>query len=284
MRHYDHRVHAGNAGDVWKHFLLLEAANCLLDPDSSLVYAESHVGRPEYSLRAPGDWEGGVGRLWSLLPSLRTFCYFDILAYLNESCSDAEDISGRSLTYPGSARQVLELAARSGAGIHAEIWDIDPDVAASWKASDKFDLVAFHCQDGFSGIAEMLDRSPPGLLFIDPPYIDPKDAGLARRLLERACGLGWIVLWWCMTGMKMPGDPAVVLGGGSIEGCEKESCIQERFELDYAKANLNGGRWTGSVVVLAGADGPKLGRVARHMQKRSEEFMLVLDCKLMREK
>jgi 23S rRNA (adenine2030-N6)-methyltransferase len=46
MGHYDHRVHAGNAGDVWKHFLLLEAANYLLDSDSSLVYAESHVDAP----------------------------------------------------------------------------------------------------------------------------------------------------------------------------------------------------------------------------------------------
>ena len=83
MRHYDHRVHAGNAGDVWKHFLLLEAADCLLTPDSSLVYAESHVGRPEYALKAPGDWEGGIGKIWPILPSLRNFCYFDILADLN---------------------------------------------------------------------------------------------------------------------------------------------------------------------------------------------------------
>ena len=83
MGHYNHRVHAGNAGDVWKHFLLLEAADCLLDPDGSLVYAESHVGRPEYALRAPGDWEGGIGKIWPHLPSLKNFCYFDILADLN---------------------------------------------------------------------------------------------------------------------------------------------------------------------------------------------------------
>ena len=37
MGHYDHRVHAGNAGDVWKHFLLLEAADCLLDIDGNAL-------------------------------------------------------------------------------------------------------------------------------------------------------------------------------------------------------------------------------------------------------
>ncbi len=76
MGHYDHRMHAGNAGDVWKHFLLLEAADCLLTPDSSLVYAESHVGRPEYSLKAAGDWEGGIGKIWPVLPSLLKFLLF----------------------------------------------------------------------------------------------------------------------------------------------------------------------------------------------------------------
>ena len=129
MHHYDHRVHAGNAGDVWKHFLLLEAADCLLDPDSSLVYAESHVGRPEYALRAPGDWEGGIGKIWPILPSLRNFCYFDILADLNPESQSSFPARNRfrsrfldrfldrfqdPLLYPGSARLIYELAKRKG--------------------------------------------------------------------------------------------------------------------------------------------------------------------------
>jgi 23S rRNA A2030 N6-methylase RlmJ len=102
MRHYDHKVHASNAGDVWKHFLLLEAEDCLLDPDGSLVYVDSYVGRPEYVLRAPGDWKGGIGKIRPLLPSLRNFYYFDILADLNP------------LLYPGSARLIYELVKRRG--------------------------------------------------------------------------------------------------------------------------------------------------------------------------
>ena len=104
MRHYDHRGHAGNAGDVWKHFLLLEAASSLLIPDSSLVYAESHVGRPDYALHAPGDWVGGIGKCWPLLPHLKNFYYFDILASFNPSRPTALSRLGKPC--PGGSQKM----------------------------------------------------------------------------------------------------------------------------------------------------------------------------------
>jgi len=39
---YNHRNHAGNAGDVWKHFILAEVAEYLLAKEKNLVYIESH--------------------------------------------------------------------------------------------------------------------------------------------------------------------------------------------------------------------------------------------------
>jgi len=90
-------------GDVWKHFILVEVAEHLLFRDRSLVYAESHVGRPEYALGAPGEWEKGIGRLWRHLPPLRDFLYFRILADLNPQ--------GLRL-YPGSSSLVLDTAKR----------------------------------------------------------------------------------------------------------------------------------------------------------------------------
>ena len=190
MGHYDHRVHAGNAGDVWKHFLLLEAADCLLDPDGSLVYAESHVGRPEYALRAPGDWEGGIGKIWPLLPSLRNFCYFDILADLNPESPSfvppqpvSNQVSGsisgpfsRPLLYPGSARLIYELAKRKGANLQADVWDNDPGVASSWesftqaaaaKSTGSFPpaKIVFHQGDGFLGVLSRLKQISGGTPF-----------------------------------------------------------------------------------------------------------------------
>ena len=191
MRHYDHRMHAGNAGDVWKHFLLLEAADCLLTPDSSLVYAESHVGRPTYSLKAACDWEGGIGKIWPVLPSLLNFCYFDILNELNPR---------GLMRYPGSARLVWELAKRKRSALEIEIWDIDPDVAAAWSEYPEMTSLSFHLGDGFSGVMSLLNEAIPGLLLIDPPFLDPEDVNAAEELFDRARELGWTVLCWHMVG------------------------------------------------------------------------------------
>jgi 23S rRNA (adenine2030-N6)-methyltransferase len=261
MRHYDHRVHAGNAGDVWKHFLLLEAADCLLDPDGSLVYAESHVGRPHYALRAPGDWEGGIGKIWPFLPSLRNFCYFKILADLN-----SRSVLG-PLLYPGSARLIYELAKRKGANLEADVWDNDPFVASSWegfsqatKPAGSFPpaKIVIHQGDGFAGVLSRLHKPPAGLLFIDPPYIDPKEVRLAEKLLQRARERGWIVLWWYMMDMLTVPDGV------------------QTFELQFAEAGLEGGRWKGAVVAFAGEERERFDRLIGHIHRQIEKFLRVL--------
>jgi 23S rRNA (adenine2030-N6)-methyltransferase len=260
MRQYDHRVHAGNAGDVWKHFLLLEAADCLLDSDGSLIYAESHAGRPEYALRAPGDWEGGIGKIWQLLPSLRNFCYFRILADLNP------------LLYPGSARLIYELAKIRGAKLQADVWDNDPFVASSWEVffqaansagSYPQAKIVFHQGDGFMGVQSRLQRPPAGLLFIDPPYIDPGDIRLAVKLLQRAKDLGWIVLWWYMKDMNMMGMNAAQDG-------------LQTFELDFAGAGLESGRWKGAGVAFACAESERFSHLLSHMHRQIEKFVRIL--------
>jgi 23S rRNA (adenine2030-N6)-methyltransferase len=257
MGHYDHRVHAGNAGDVWKHFLLLEAANCLLDSDGSMVYAESHVGRPEYALSAPGDWEGGIGNIRPLLPSLRNFCYFNILADLNP------------FIYPGSASLIYELAKRKGAKLQADVWDNDPGVAISWESFTKAAAaksagsfpqarIVFHQGDGFLGVLSILHRSPPGLLFIDPAYIDPEDVRLAEKLLQRAKDLGWIVLWWYMMDTKTAPDGL------------------RTFELRFSEVGLEEGRWKGAVVAFAGGDSERFDHLIGHMHRQIDKFIRII--------
>ncbi len=243
MHKYDHRVHAGNAGDVWKHFLLLEAADFLLTPESKLVYAESHVGRPEYALRTPGEWEGGIGKLWSILPHLRNFCYFDILFNLNPR---------GLMLYPGSTRLVLEVAKRKGSMIQAEIWDIDEQVRVAWQG---YSEIAFHLGDGFSGIRSLLDHSPPGLLLIDPPNIDPTEANRAEKLLGSAKEKGWIVLWWSMIGQEtIPNDHF------------------EKYSIQFSEIGLNSGSWSGCSIALAGSDDLK-----EHLKRRIREFLKIMD-------
>jgi 23S rRNA (adenine2030-N6)-methyltransferase len=263
MGRYDHRIHAGNAGDVWKHFLLLEAADCLLDDKAGLVYAESHVGRPCYLLEGPGEWAGGIGRLLPILPSLCIFPYFRILSDLNQVPGS------RTLTYPGSARLIHELAIVRGADLRAEVWDDDPAVAASWECSllssacgSEFPAkFSFHQADGFSGIFSLLRRSsdiPPGLLFIDPPYVDLKELCLAEKLLEEARDANWTVLWWHMRDM-MTAPEAL-----------------KSFDLNFSEVGLDGGRWRGAGVAVSGVESEQLSRLLDRLKLRADEFIRIL--------
>ena len=269
MGKYDHRVHAGNAGDVWKHFLLMEASDWLLKGSNRLIYAESHAGRPHYLLKAPGEWEEGIGRIWHLLPSLQSFVYFRILSELNPH----QPQSSEERLYPGSVRQIHELAWRRGAELQAEIWDNNPDVAASWQdflspeslppiRLQPGPRISFHFSDGFSGLFSYLRRpssdSSPHLLFIDPPYVQAQDVHMAERLLHEARDAGWTVLWWYMTDEMTA--PAAMDG----------------LEIDFAEAGLYGGRWKGAGVAVAGSESSQLSGLFHHLQQRSEELIRML--------
>ncbi len=286
MGRYDHRKHAGNAGDVWKHFLLLEASDWLFASGSSLVYAESHAGRPEYVLNAPGKWQGGIGRIWHHLPSLTDFCYFDILKNLNQAglppatnerqtaMSSSDKVSETvsmpviyPIIYPGSARLIYELAKRRRSSLQADVWDNDAAVAYAWKSfsnsarsasSSEPNGIVFHQGDGFAGVMSIMSRSPPGLLFIDPPYVDPEDVPLAEELLKTAQDRGWIVMWWYMMNMLTAPD-----------------CLQS-FELLFSEAGLDCGRWAGAVVALAGRRDKRLDGLISHLHRRREAFIRIL--------
>jgi 23S rRNA (adenine2030-N6)-methyltransferase len=260
MHHYDHRVHAGNAGDVWKHFLLLEAADCLLTPDSSLVYAESHVGYPVYSLSARGEWEGGIGRIWPLLPSLENFSYFDILADFNPHGLER---------YPGSARLVRELARRKKAHLKAEIWDIDADVAAAWSEYPEASFPSFHLGDGFSGAISLLDRAAPGLLLIDPPFIHPGDVNSAGELFDRAVKSGWTVLCWHMMNMDMR---MIYPTGRETRppGCFSESTHE--FSIQFSRIGLDYSGAEGCTVTAASPEDALMHR----MKEKIKEFLKVM--------
>lgn len=240
---YDHRNHAGNAGDVWKHFILTEVAELLLWERTDLVYAESHVGRPEYSLQRQGEWRGGIGRCWEHLPLLLDFQYFRILAEMNP---DGLQI------YPGSAQLVLKAAASRIRDLQAEIWDVDPAVAPAWRGWAR---VRLHIGDGFSGASSLLNKSLPGFLLIDPPYIHPRDSKLAAALFAQAERAGWIALWW-----QMMEDEHHLEDSG------------ECFDLQFSETKMDGGRWRGATIALAGADEDLL----RHLRERTDGFLEVL--------
>jgi len=232
---------------VWKHFLLAEVADYLISRNGRLVYAESHVGRPEYSLRSPGEWEDGIDKLWhhpSIL-ELEKFPYFQILAGLNPTCLKV---------YPGSARIIMKLAEKREVALEGEIWDISPDVASSWVSLPRMD---FHRGDGFAGIRPFLERAGPGLLLVDPPYIDPRDLEKAMDLIPLAEKAGWVTLWWYMAGQEM---------------LPEASQGQAEFSLRFSDAGMKCGRWNGAVVRVSGMDGTARAEIL----ERAETFLGLL--------
>ncbi len=244
MCRYDHRVHAGNAGDVWKHFILLEAACYLLIPESDLVYAESHSGRPEYTLCTPGDWEGGIGKFWPLLPSLSSFFYFSAISDFNPSSLRR---------YPGSTCLIQHCAKKIRKRLRAEIWDIDDDVAVEWQQRPG---VIFHKSDGFNGVNILLNNSCAGLLFIDPPYLDDYDDLRSIRLLCLAEEKKWTALCW----HPIESDLGI------------DSFLEAGFKaqtLYFEEAGLEAGSMIGSAVLFVSPD----ENIGTYLDKRKVELL-----------
>ncbi|MCQ8903625.1 MAG: 23S rRNA (adenine(2030)-N(6))-methyltransferase RlmJ [Methanothrix sp.] len=236
---YDHREHAGNAGDLWKHFLLSEAAAYLLSISDPLVYAESHVGYPEYRLAPDGEWRGGIGRCWHARSWIKS-PYFAVLEEMN---------ADRLLRYPGSAQIVLRLGRALSRRVLAELWDVSEDVEKSWSSCPD---AHFHLGDGFAGVMNLLKRSEPGLLLIDPPY--PEDHERAIELLKEAEDRGWVAMsWHIMDSLSFP------------------ECV-ELHPLVFHDAGLEGGRWMGCIVAVSSDD----ASLRRRLRLRAEEFRSAL--------
>ncbi len=229
---YDHRVHAGNAGDVWKHLILAEVAEFFLARRNRLIYAESHVGYPEYSLKQNGEWQEGIGRCWERLDALLDFRYFKIIKRMNSTALRK---------YPGSARIVMEVARDAGSTLEADVWDNDWKVAASWCDGPdlKFGRLRFHLGDGFAGVRSLLERKVWSLLLLDPPYLDKGDFAEAIDILNKAEKQGWTVLCWQMM---------------DIENRIHMSRRIKQYPLEFAKVGLGCGKWRGANIILAGDD------------------------------
>jgi len=238
--HYDHRKHAGNAGDVWKHLILAEVADYLLSERKILTYIESHVGYPKYNLSTPGEWEYGIGRCWHYISALKIFPYFRII----------EDMNPQGLVcYPGSTDIVLEIARRQCCDISAEVWDTNPSVAAAWHEDPR---VNFHLEDGFKGVQSILDLSLPGMILIDPPYVDENDIKQAWNLLRSAEKAGWVVLWWQMVGEETAPEASL-----------------RKYTLRFSEANLDCSRWPGATMAVTDAD----AHLIEHLDMRVLGFL-----------
>lgn len=162
---YQHRFHAGNVGDCWKHAVLAALVQLLQSRHAALHVLESHAGAGRYPLGETGEWSAGIGRLWGQRAGLEP--WLDLLAR-----AGASHLPPRR--YPGSP---LQLAALLRPQDRADFFELDPQAAAALQAALLADeRLRVHHADGLAGALTLLSAAPAPdapsarLLVIDPPF------------------------------------------------------------------------------------------------------------------
>ncbi len=175
---YRHRFHAGNVADVFKHLVLGELLGVLAAKETPLCVIDTHAGSGLYRLKAPGEFEAGIGRLWPVKmewPALAD--YFASVAAVN----------GKALeNYPGSP---LLIARRLRAQDRAVFIEQHADEAEGLRDNLRGrPRIAIHEGDGFAMLKALVP--PPenrGLVFIDPPYENTDEFARLAGSLTDAC-------------------------------------------------------------------------------------------------
>src|SRR6476469_1208704 len=119
---YDHRYHAANHGDVWKHTAWLAVLAAL--KRERLAVLDTHAGRGDYALPARGgEWTSGLGRLRELHREGSSTGSGAVDRYLAKIA--------RADRYPGSPLLALQSMGRSD---RLTAYEQDPEAARALRA------------------------------------------------------------------------------------------------------------------------------------------------------
>lgn len=178
---YDHRLKAGNQGDVVKHVALLAVVRSCLGGTSRLLnYVDAFAG-PAGSLLLPGgEWGRGVGRLNRAAAVESPHVGSWIRWYLARP-----QLTGSR--YPGSALVVSDAAVEAGMPVSMTLWDISEAVVADLRAVFPKQTVLHRPVDPAHPSVNNAD-----LLFVDPPGL-AEQWPLVLELLQRGrTMLAWL--------------------------------------------------------------------------------------------
>lgn len=166
MLSYRHGYHAGNHGDVLKHWVQVLCLQYLKQKDKPFFYIDTHSGAGSYSLagafaKKTGEAEGGIVKLWQqkkLPPGLAD--YVQVVKSVNKD---------KLFVYPGSPCIAAAMMRRGDRLRLVEMHG--SDVVSLRKLMDKDRRVQIIEGDGFQQIKALL---PPaarrGLVLMDPSY------------------------------------------------------------------------------------------------------------------
>lgn len=171
---YNHSKNAGNLGDVFKHMVLLEVLQHLIEEkslsrskDFTFGYMETHCGAPEHHLTPNGSWEDGVGVLRNKYigngETPEDVSDFKYLEYVLDSVHEDQ-------IYPSSWSLAKRLMRESDVGTYSlTLFDTSAEVAQAMKSEVEYDSrITYFCKDGYTNFKNNLRRID--FVLIDPPY------------------------------------------------------------------------------------------------------------------
>jgi len=200
---YEHRSHAGNKGDVWKHLILWEALSDLLEartPGTTerFVYADTHAGRAFYpDLRELREYCKGFGRFRDQERWLDVSGYFAVESGRHGWPHDYTD------GYYGSCGLVHHLLRRTHVDHKLHLWDICEHVAAclaSYFGDELENSVFVHRGNGYDGLRK--SGLEPHLTLIDPPTADWSNI---REILG-SVQHGTVIAWYPLQSSSEKGE------------------------------------------------------------------------------
>ena len=171
---YNHSLKAGNLGDVWKHFVLMELANAIAKASDKFCYAESHCGAPIHELIDRGEWTIGIGKI-----SENTSCDFEYLSVAREWLQTKQ--------YPAGWVFMASQLAKRFTEVEVELFDTSDEVASTYPPARDMRIpgstkIEFRQEDGYAAMKKL---AGPDLVFLDPPF--HPDAKSDWRLLAHVC-------------------------------------------------------------------------------------------------
>jgi len=174
---YRHHFHAGNVADVFKHLVLIRVLETLRLKETPFCVIDTHAGSGLYRLKAPGEFDQGIGRLWPARlqwPMLGT--YFELLAALNRNGLNA---------YPGSPWIIRALLRPQD---RAVFFERQPEEAAALRDNLSGSRgITINEADAWAALKGLVPpKENRGLVFIDPPYEKPDEFEQVARALRAA--------------------------------------------------------------------------------------------------
>ena len=195
MLSYRHGFHAGNHGDVLKHWVLVLCLDYLKQKDKPFFYIDTHSGSGRYSLkdayaRKTAEADNGIVRLWDAkgLPDIFK-PYLDLVRDCNKD---------KLVNYPGSPALAAAMLRKSDRLRLIEMHGSDLIALQKLFARDR--RVKVLEGDGFATVKGLV---PPetrrGLVLMDPSYEIKSDynkvLGAMNECLKRFV-TGQYVVWY----------------------------------------------------------------------------------------